>query len=86
MGAFSSERLDRARHESQLPGVNSGGRCITDGEDWFLVLEVGDGADVGVGAGVPDLCGRLDRGLSRCLHTVSPSDSGSAVLAPGRLS
>jgi len=29
--------------------VNSGGRCITFGESWILVEEVGDGAVVGVG-------------------------------------
>jgi hypothetical protein len=29
--------------------VSSGGGCITFGEDWFLVVEVGDGGFVGVG-------------------------------------
>jgi len=29
--------------------VSSGGGCITFGEDWVLVVEVGDGGFVGVG-------------------------------------
>jgi hypothetical protein len=37
--------------QTYISAVVSGGGCITFGEDWFLVEEVGDGAVVGVGEG-----------------------------------
>jgi hypothetical protein len=76
-----------ASDQTRLPAHNDGefrGRCITEGEDWFLVEEVGDGAVCWRGLRFWDRweAGESQRSISRAVGR-SPSTIHTLLVSSG---